>query len=566
MRKSGPLALASITLGALSIRWLPLLSFLTWGADIGEYYAVLRDLAATGHVSTAYAGWGVTYPYFPGLFFAQDALAVLSPLDVPTVVSLLAPALGALAVLPVFLLGATITRETKVGLFAAAFVAVAMPHVYSTSHTAPSTLGDLLVFAGLLAFHRAARDRRAVVPTLAIAGALIVTHHLSAYFFMIMAVLAVVLRGFLRASPDGGMRRQVAILVAILAGTFAYWLGYATTFRDGILRDVNVSPWWIIPAAFPVLLGLLALGVRLRRRSAWRYRPVYPELPRAVRLYAATLAFLFGVMAYAIFAAAPGTAMPLPATILIYFAPLCALIALASAGRKFFDFLRGGDAAGGWLGALVLSTLFGAVAAPHVIIPYRHTEYLIVPIAIFAGLALARLLDLAGAGPGARARATAAVGIVLLANVLTALPPPEVIVGWQEGGRAAALDAAYWSRDHVDGLLAADHRASTLAFGFGRVDATWDATRTPFLAGTFEEARDGLLGILAPSGVADASYVWVDRDTEAGVQLFPWEPAHPMSAPAKSKFGESPFIKVFDNGYARAYWIAWGCEAPSATC
>lgn len=129
-----------------------------------------------------------------------------------------------------------------------------------------------------------------------------------------------------------------------------------------------------------------------------------------------------------------------------------------------------------------------------------------------------------------------------------------------------AVDAAYWSRLHVEGLLAADHRASTLAFGFGSTDGTWDATRSPFLAETFTDARSGLLGVRSPSGVRDVGYVWIDRDTERGVQLYPWETALAMTPAAVAKFSDSPFLKVYDGGYARIYWIAWGCEAPTASC
>jgi len=28
-----------------------------------------------------------------------------------------------------------------------------------------------------------------------------------------------------------------------------------------------------------------------------------------------------------------------------------------------------------------------------------------------------------------------------------------------------------------------------------------------------------------------------------------------------ARFDDSPFMKVFDNGYARLYWIARGCDA-----
>lgn len=555
MRTSRPLALLAIVVGAVTIRLSPLASYLYWGADVGEYFAVLRGLVATGHVSTEYAGWGVTYPYFPGMFFVQGALADLAPLDLATVVALLVPVLGALAVLPVFLLGARITGEAKVGLFAAAFVAVAMPHAYSTSHTAPSTLGDLLALAGVLLFARVPRDPRAVVPAILVSGALVLTHHLATYFLVVIVLVALALQGLLRARPAAGGRREAATFGAFLVATFAFWFGYATTFRDNILRDVNVDPWWLIPAAFPAGLALLAGIVRARRRIAWSYRPRLPRLRRSVALYAGTLAFVLGLVAYANVANVPGTAIRLPTSALVLFVPLYALLALSSSGRRFVDFVRDGHVANGAVLALVLSAAFGAATAPHVIIPYRHVEYLVPFLGILAGVGLFRMLDLASAA-GRRRSGVVAIAIALLAaSALVAIPPPDVFVGWNEGTRAASLDAAYWSRAHVDGLLAADHRASSIAFGFGGVDATWDATRAPFLAGNYTAARDGFLRVRSPSGVRDVAFVWLDDDIERGIQLFPWEPAVPMSPSAVAKFSDAPFVKVFDNGYARIFWL-----------
>jgi len=61
--------------------------------------------------------------------------------------------------------------------------------------------------------------------------------------------------------------------------------------------------------------------------------------------------------------------------------------------------------------------------------------------------------------------------------------------------------------------------------------------------------------------VKNGTYVWIDRDMEAGVRLVPWETAEPMNPAVIAKFDAAPFVKVFDNGYARIYWIAWGCGA-----
>src|SRR2546425_6195194 len=120
MRKSPALGLAAIGLGSIAVRLSPLWSFIYWGSDTGEYFTILRGLVRTGHVSTPYYGWGITYPYFPGMFFVQAGLANLGGVDVSTVLNLLVPILGALAVGPMFLLAPRIGTEGPLAVFAPA--------------------------------------------------------------------------------------------------------------------------------------------------------------------------------------------------------------------------------------------------------------------------------------------------------------------------------------------------------------------------------------------------------------------------------------------------------------
>lgn len=561
MRRSTAFALLAVLLAAIFIRLSPLLSALYWGSDFGEYFRILRTLNGGGRMPSEYLGWGSTYPFFPGMFFVQEAVAGLGGLDLVTVLNLAVPVLGALAVLPIFLAAAEVTRDDRVALFVATFVAGAMPHVYATSHTAPATLGDLLAFAALLLFVRIGRDPRRLIALLPVTAGLIVTHHLSTYFLVLMVLGTIVLRGLLRpevASP--ALRREVGYAAAFVAGTFAFWLGYATPFRQNILVDVSVQPWWLLLVGFAVLLAVLAALVLARRRLSWRFRPRYPGLRYVAAMYVAALVFIFGFAGLTILVAIPGTAIALPASIVVYFAPFLVLVAFSSAGRKFLDFLRDGASVSAWFLALAGSALLGSVVAARVLVPYRHVEYLIVPVAILAGVGFVRFLDLGGVARARRAMAVVACGFLLAANFVVAIPPKNFVAGWDEATRPAVVDGAYWTRDHVDGLLAADHRASTVVFGFGGINATWDTTVAPFFAPDFDRARPGLLGVAAPAGTMDVTYVWLDRDQIAGVQLRVWDPAVPMPAAAVDKFSESPFIKVFDNGFAQVYWIAWGCD------
>ncbi len=561
MRRSTALALAAIVLAAIGIRLSPLLTSLYWGSDFGEYFGILRFLSLHGTVPTHYLGWGSTYPSFPGMFFVLGTFQGLGGLDLPTVLNLVVPVLGALAVLPIFLISQEILRDDRVALFVAAFVAGVMPHVYATSHTAPATLGDLLAFSGLLLFLRFRKDARMAVPLALVTAALVATHHLSTYFLILMVVGSLVLRGLLRPFVwDAGARREVGYAAFLVVVTFAYWFGYATPFRDNILVDVNVQPWWILFAAFGALLALLAGVILLRRRVAWRYKPRYPGLHYSLVMFALALAFVVSLTAVTILGAVPGTSVTLPAAVLVDFAPLLILLAFSSAGRKFFDFLSSGTAVPAWFLALSASAIAGSVVATRVLVPYRHIEYLIVPVALLAGVGFFHLLDLASP---TRLRHTAAVvaGCALLAgNFAFAIPPPSYVAGWNEATLPVAMNGVYWANGNLAGLVAADHKASTNLFGFSGVNATWDTTVAPFFATTWADAKPGLIGIPAPGGTQNATYVWLDVVETQGVELRVWQPAVPMSPAAIAKFNDSPFIKVYDDGYAQAYWIAWGCD------
>lgn len=558
MKKVTRAGLAAIVLAAVTVRLSPLLSFLYWGSDTGEYFAITRSLLQGGRVPTTYAGWGTTYPYFPGMFFLQGGLVRLGGIDLPTVLNLLVPVLGALAVLPLFLIAVRVTDDARIGLFAAALLAGAIPHVYTTTHAAPATLGDLLVMTGLLLFLRLRTDRRSAVPLLLVTGALIVTHHLSVYFFLLMVLGTIVIRGLVRTWRwTAASKREVGFAGTLLIGTFAYWLGYATAFRENLLPDVSIRPWWALLVLFAAGLVLLAVLMAARARVRWRYRPRFPGRTYRGATYGAAVGAIFVFGFVSVFLGVPGTTFRVPPAELLYFVPLVLLISLSAMGRKALDFLPNGLVPTAWLVALLGSAAVGIVLAPRVLIPYRHMEYLLVPFAVLAGAGFFQFFDVAGLRRRSMMAVGVLVGVILVANAFAGVPPATALAGWREGTLPAALDTAYWARDYADGLIVTDHHGSTTVFGFAGRNGTWDRARTPFLNPVWDPAD--FSGIESPSGRKDGAYVWIDRDLMAGVRVTPWEAAVPMNPAVVSKFEDAPFVKVFDNGYARVYWIAWGC-------
>lgn len=563
VRKSSASALFAIFLFAFAVRFQPLLSFLHFGPDVGEYFAITRGLVTSGHISLPYAGWGVTYAYFPGFFFVLGAASV-NGLEVGGSLNLFGPLFGALAVVPAYLIAVRIARRSRVGLFAAAFLAGAMPLAFATAHPVPAGLGELFAFTGLLLLLKASDDPRFLGVFALLAPALVATHHLSTYFVLIAGIAAVFLR--LVANPDlrlRDLRAEVAGLAWLGGLSLAFWLGYATTFRESILRDVRISPWWLLVLTLPALLLLLGALVLARRRSSRRYRPRYPGIEHAAVAYAVAATFIFALMTWVIVFGTPGTTIRAPPESLYYFLPLFLLLALSAAGRKPLDFADRGLYPNAWLLAFVLSAAVGIAIAPTVLVPYRHMEYLLLPLAIFAGMGFFVLLDHAGPGGLRKLAAIGACVGLLGATALSAIPPSSMTSGWQEGIRPEAIDVGYWTSQGARGLVAADHRLSTILFGFGGADPTWETAPLTLHASSFSLARSEMVSVEAPSGRRCVAYVALDQDLVSGAELEPFDAAVPLSAEAVEKFDSEPFYKVFDTGFSEVFWVNWGLSPGS---
>lgn len=553
MKKSSGFALLSLVLLAAYVRLEPLTRVLYWGADFGEYFLVSQILARSAPLPDPYQGWGVAYPEFPGMGVLN---AAVSWAGVPFAAGfvLVVPLLSALVVVPAYLIGRQLTGRDAPALVAAAVVAVALPHVYPTSHPVPGALGDLLLAGSLLLLLRVREDRRMALLLVLLASALAVVHHLSSYFLIVVTFTVAFLRIVLRGRPFAAIRRETAFLGFLVAVNVAYWVGYTDNFRTFL--GFGRVPWWATALLILALPATLYPIARIRETLRGRYTPSFPSRARGVRVLALAAGSTALVFVALYLFSVPGTTIRPTTASLLYGAPFLSLFFLAAPGRKLLDFLPGGDAVTGWFLALNLSWIVGAWVAPTFLIPYRHMEYLVLPLALFAGAGAWRFL-----GAGRRARRVVVpllVGLIALAAV-TAVPPREALGNHFEGTRAQGMNVVHWASGTVDGVTATDHRASSTLFGLGSVRATWDTAVRALHAPSFAQARDEMLRVEdLPGGPARVDYVLVDRDLLAGATLQPWDPASPLDSAAQDKFEEAPYVKLYDDGYSQLYWVNWG--------
>jgi hypothetical protein len=554
----------------------PLLSFALFGSDTGEYYRLTSALLSTGGIprGSSYLGWGFAYPDFPGIFLLAGAAAGATGTDVLTSLTIVIPVVAVLSILPLFLLFRRLIDHDGVAVLGAALATVAMPRLFSIAHPAPLALGDFLVIAALWMFVEGRRDRRWYVPLALTSLALIATHHLSSYFFLLSALGGLVFLELVR--PGSWSRRfparELAFLAVFSGVLLAYWFAYARSFASVVEQGIpGLSSAALVPVGLAIILGALLVGsgaVVRRVRARPRRRPLSLKVPSDGSLLRDAAIILAGTtvgIAALLLRPLPGTSQTTTLASIVFFAPLLLTIAGTSGSRRLVAFHRLGPFALAWTLVLGLSALFAIATADPVVLPSRHPEYLLIPVMLLVAVSMGRLVVRSADRRGRAGLMTGGVALVVLvaANAAIVYPPPVDLGGFQEGLTSA--DAGLWMWVGIgippSAVVATDHRLSSMIFGFDGNRATWDSTPALFVGNNASAAFLELRGTFAPHADPpnyDRLPVWVvavDATMVGGVALDPGARAWPLSGAAEQWLAAPPFVPVYENGAQVVYWV-----------
>lgn len=576
-----PLLLGSLVLFAIFLGLEPLLLYAAWGSDSGEYATLTTYLLTNGRfLLTGYHGWGFGYPYFPGTFEVGAGIASATGVDPLLSLELAIPTFAALGSVPCFLLFRRLVPSDVIALTGAALTAVAAGRILIISHAAPQSLGDLLWFACLWLLVEQRRDPRWWALLAPLSAALILTHHLSSYFFLLSGIGLIV--GLELYQPLRWSRRfplrELVFLGGFTTGLFAYWEGYAPAFGRILTAGLGGGPPWLIPSGVILFLVLSGAAVHLRRHpgvlrrdrgaAGRRTHPAWPvhwPTERRVLRDGVLLGALMAAGVAAIFfVPIPGTAQHATLLDLAYYLPVLLFIPVAAGNKGLLPTARLGPGALAVLGVVGLSALF-AIATNNQSIPAdRHIEFILPPLALLTACGLGRVLALP---PTSQDRGLwfAVLGLTLglvVSNAVAAYPPPAAIEGFQEGFTPADLSLAAWAGQELPpgASLAADHRLSDLYFldSGGRGYATWNNASCLFNGNDPWCARAELNSSYLPNipfqGTVDA-VAYDATMVQSGVALNPSNPALPMSASALARLHGSGFIELYDAGGQALFWV-----------
>lgn len=584
LRSETLLLLAGLALLLVFLALEPYLSYAVFGSDTGEYYRLTATLLSTGHLphGAAYGGWGAAYPDFPGIYVLASAGAGALGIDAFSALTIIIPVVAVLSVFPLFLLFRRLYPQDTVALLAAGIASIAMPRLFSIAHPAPLALGDFLCVAALWMMVEGRRDVRWYLPLSLTAGALIVTHHLSSYFFVVTALGAIFLLEMWRPALWSRRfpAREFVFLAAFVSVTFLYWFYGTTSFVTKVILNGLPFPSYVGFAVFEILAltALLAAALLIRwRRARHRLRGDTVRLPTdrsLVRDLVAIAVIVFGLISVILLVPIPGTSQTTTPLAILWFSPLLALGIFGAGSRRTPAMARLGPFALSWLAALGVSaglmlTLsafagtdprFVTVASfAATISPERHVEYLFLPIGLLVAIGIARLVARSRDRGGRRAFYAAAMGVVVLlaANAAIVYPPQSELGGFEEG--LTHGDAALWMWIGVaapsDWVVASDHRLSSIIFGVDGNAATWVTTPALFTGSNASAAFAELRSVGAPSSPRPVDLVAVDSVMYGGVALDPSQQALPLSEAAIAWFASLPFVPIYENGRDVVYLV-----------
>lgn len=597
MKKWTLFALISIFMLAVILRLFQLLNFSVWGSDTGEYYYLTERLADSGQVSFEYDGWGFGYPYFPAMFIILSGFANISGISVFEVLLFVIPIISGLSVILIYLItkrilknfekGAakspkmTETTTDMIALVAAAFLAVALPNVFITSHPMPGTLGEIIMLFCILLLLKSYENLKFAIPLILFTAVLIFTHHLSTLFLLFIVIFIIIFRVFSRV-PDDVNRTKIdfGYITFLLTGMLIYWIFVAVPFKERVLENAIGFPAEIgVVLAYGALIMLLVV-IWARKYLKWEY------IIKTRQLKVLVLRFtLFLICAFIIFAIVGsfgvlGTNLEIEAIALFVLVPLVIFLAFSTFGHTFVRLNRDGMFVAGWVSACAILLCISVITESHEILAYRTFQYIFTPVAIFIGTGFVMFFKCIEHNQGSEvlkyemASTTAkprrvitpyktAAGVVIIILVLAgaalAYPPKGLLSGFQEGTNEPELEGCYWLRESVedDAVVASDHRLSSMAFGFGGANATWENAPKTLQSENLDEIAGELNATKTPSGKKAINYVLLSQELKDGVTLAQWVTVEPMSDEAYDKFQTYPFYKVFDNGDVEIYLVDW---------
>jgi len=569
---------------AIVVRSLPAWMNAAWGGDFGIYYGLTSRFVENQQIFNEYNGWGGMYNYFPVLYIFSALGHWITGVDLLWLMPKIAPVFGGLTVFIFYFIVYDLTKRRDIALLSSLFLAVVPFHVYQTSHAAPLTMGHFFMILSCYLFLKYMDQKKYLVPLMISTVFLIMSHHLTTYFFLITIFFIVVIKSIrvdLRT-----MYRDVAYVLAASALTFSYWIFIATpVFSTFMNNGLSISSYFVILLFYIGLVGcLLGIAVMKKKKPGFIYRakktftfhPAHSR-KRALIYFTAGFVFIFCAEIVFLFVNFPVSGIRMKPLSILYSIPMLFFIGFGCLGVEYLKHMKNRWFFQAWLCAILSSFIYSLVTVNTTLFPDRHVEYLTVPACLFAAvgilyffrsreykvsLSLKKQLSY----PTIQALFVLVVCGLVFSNAVAVYPVYTSLEWMDESIPNETANAIDWMNDNLDRnntLVATDLRLSKMIWAEG-MNATFEGTNDTWTSDTWVGCVADFDAEMHHRLVTHVLIDDVMRDISVNVRVLQ---SVYMTNESYLKFSQEPFTLVYRNAtvnqeneeihWAEVYSVNW---------
>lgn len=393
MTKNWHFQLIIITFIAIIIRSIPAWTNAAWGCDFGIYYGLTNSLVKNQVLFNPYYGWGTSYQYFPVLYAITGIAHWITGIDVLIIMPKLAPIFGGLSIFIFYFVVQKLVGERKIALLSSLFFAVMPFHVYQTSHASPLTLGHFFMMLSIFLFIKFREKHIYIVPLFISTTLLIMSHHLTTYFFLITLIFVVFVENANKQTWMPTLKKDILYILSSSAMIFSYWIIIATPVYESFMKGgLKLGPLHLSSNVsiilFYTMFFSMFLIILIKRKFNLFTEKKQPSVKLAIIRFFIVTITVFSVMGFFTFVKIPWTNFSFTPLSILYSTPLILIFAFGFAGVRSTRFIENGSFIRGWLIAILISLTFGLVTNSSTILPHRHFEYLMAPLSIVSILGI----------------------------------------------------------------------------------------------------------------------------------------------------------------------------------
>ena len=378
-----------ITVTAIILRSLPAWTNAAWGCDFGIYYGLTNSLVDNQELFNPYYGWGGSYQYFPVLYAITGAAHWITGLDILTIMPKIAPIFGGLSVMLFYFVVYELLGDRKKALISSLFFAVMPFHVYQTSHASPLTIGHFFMMLSIYFFIKFRQDARFITPLFISTILLIMSHHLTTYFYLVSLIFIVFVENASKKEWTPSLKKDVLYILAASGLIFSYWIFIATPVYDSFMRSgfsvwiININSSYTIILFYMLFISMFGIVWLKRRLNLFIVREK-PTAKSAIIKFFLTMTICLTAMGIFSVVKLPWTNFSFTPLSIIYSLPLILIFAFGVAGFRYTRFIQNGSFVRGWLLAILISFVYGLLTNSSAILPHRHFEYIMAPLCIIS--------------------------------------------------------------------------------------------------------------------------------------------------------------------------------------